>query len=75
MSGIHKKMLVAGFVGVIWKAYFQSLEKFYFKKRKDYATINNKQVTGDYEGDRFCYQDYLSDVCKNCCMVRRSADA
>jgi len=32
LSGIHKKMLVAGFVGVIWKAYFLTLEKFNFKK-------------------------------------------
>lgn len=75
MSGIHKKMLVAGFVGVIWKAYFLTLEKFNFKKRKDCATIKSKYVTGDCEGDRFCYQDYLSDVCKKCCTVRRSADA
>lgn len=75
MSGIHKKMLVAGFVGVIWKAYFLTLEKFNFKKRKDCATIKSKYVTGDCEGDRFCHQDYLSNVCKKCCMVRQSADA
>lgn len=53
MSGIHKKMLVAGFVGVIWKAYFLTLEKFNFKKRKDCATIKSKYVTGDCEGIDF----------------------
>ncbi len=52
MSGIHKKLPVAGFVGVIWKAYFLNLEKFYFKKRKDYATIKNKQVAGDCEKEK-----------------------
>ena len=62
LSGIHKKMLVAGFAGVIWKAYFLTLEKFNFKKRKNCATIKSKYVTGDCEGDRFCYQDYLSDI-------------
>lgn len=53
MSGIHKKMLVAGFAGVIWKAYFLTLEKFNFKKRKDCATIKSKYVTGDCEGIDF----------------------
>lgn len=75
MSGIHKKILVAGFAGVIWKAYFLTLEKFNFKKVKRLCYHYNKHVTGDCEEDRFCHQDYLSDVCKNCCMVRRSTDA
>lgn len=53
LPGIHKKMLVAGFVGVIWKAYFLTLEKFNFKKRKDCAIIKSKYVTGDCEGIDF----------------------
>ncbi len=38
---------------MIWKAYFLTLEKFYFKKRKDCATIKSKYVTGDCEGIDF----------------------